>query len=141
VDGLHIIFRHLNEIQSRLNPRLKNLGCIITKFKAKNVTHKKFLASIESFAQKHSLQILKVIPDSDAIAYASDEQIPVVFSKPNLPVAKAYREFAVELLPRLTDKRGRPQKAIQIDRDDIKEFMNSFDSGLEGLSVQKQVRL
>ncbi|HYX32201.1 MAG TPA: AAA family ATPase [Oligoflexus sp.] len=141
VDGLHIIFKHLNEIQSRLNPRLKNLGCIITKYKSKNATHKKFLSKIEVFGHKHALPILKVIPDSDAMSSSSDEQIPVVLGKPSLPVSKAYRDLATAILPKLTDKRGRPQRAIKIERDDIRDFMNSFDSDLEGLNVQKQVRL
>jgi chromosome partitioning protein len=108
-DGLQIVFDQVMQIQdSSVNPDLNFLGILITKYDAKNSTHKKFLPLIKDFAQENKIKINGIIPNTTAIAGSSSSQKPLIWYNPTLDVTKAYLQIAKNLITDL--KNLKPEK-------------------------------
>lgn len=123
-DGLGLMFSEISAIQNKLNSTLYFLGCVITRMKEKNSTHKKFLKKIESFAERHHMKLLGTIPDSDAVASSTDAQKPLLYYLPNLRVTKAYKKLAKSLVKDLKVRRGRTPKTPSVSNKEENELLN-----------------
>ena len=137
-DGLPLMFRTIETIQKRMNPTLYFLGLVISRMNKNNDTHKKYRKRLLSFARERDIKILGVIPESTAIAAASDRKMPVINYKAHLPVSQAYDELADDLIELLVVRRGRTPSTPKISKNDI---LNIHDFGLGVESNDIEVKL
>ena len=123
-EGLPIMFSEINTIKENMNPSLHFVGIVITKMKEKNATHKKFAKLLSEFAlETLQSELLGIVPDSDAVAAASDMKKPLILYKPDLPVSRAIEQLVENLLPRLEKvRRGRPTKTPIVTEEFVRKI-------------------
>ena len=125
-DGLPLMFQTIDTIKKRMNSQLHFLGIVISRMNKKNETHKKYGKRLAKFAREKDMKILGTIPESTAIAAASDKKLPVIHYKKHLPVSVAYDELAEDLVDELRTRRGRPPNTPKVTKTDI-QFLHDVD--------------
>lgn len=124
-EGIVFLFEEFNEIQRAFNPDLALLGLAITRFEAKNATHKKFAGLMRAWGEENNVRVFESqIPMSSAIASARSAEKSVVDQNSTLPVSEAYLALAEEILPELTPqigvrRAGPPEIQTDVFGDDV----------------------
>lgn len=121
--GLLDLLKSTREIKEDINPSLKLLGVVITRFDRKNLTHVDFETLIREIGKDAKVRVFEnVIPASSSIAAASKQQIPVIQYKGHLPVSQAYVALAGEIKPHLSKSRaGKPSSP------DVEKMVGSME--------------
>ena len=104
--GLAHMISEVENVRKYLNPMLRFLGCVITRYDIKNSTHVKFEKLLRNASKEGKFNVFETtIPSSNSVAAASAQQVALVNYKKSLPVSIAYSTLAGELLPHLKGKR------------------------------------
>ena len=108
--GLLDLLRSTVEIRDDVNPALRLLGVIITKFDKKNATHREFAETIHAIGKNAKVRVFaNHIPISGSVPAASKKQISLLEYRIDLPISQAYIALAGEMIPLLGKKKpGRP---------------------------------
>ena len=128
--GLAHMISEVEEIRRYLNPMLRFLGCVITRFDSKNSTHLKFQKILRATSKEGKFHVFDTtIPISNAVAAASAQQLSLISYKKSAPISVMYTALAGEIIPNLKGKRkGRNFQPIKtevlnkIDYDEQVEF-------------------
>jgi chromosome partitioning protein len=129
VEGLHVMTQSITTIQTKLNPTLHPLGCVITRYDKRNKTHVAFRDQIVKFGKKHNLPLIGVIGLTSSMAAASAAGRPIVDFNKRTSAAQDYEDLADVLLDKLKPRsRGRVPKMSVISKQEVDSFIDSFDS-------------
>ena len=95
------IMQSIDEVNAEINPRLKNLGAVVTMYDCRNSNDKRIFSEIERDERTNSFFF--VIPASTKVAEANRECKTVFEHNPNGRAAQAYMNFAKEALGRIEE--------------------------------------
>lgn len=95
------IMRSVEEVNAEINPKLKNLGAIITMFDKRNRNDIHIVNEI--IRNEHTNAFYTEIPISTRVAEANRECKTILEHAPNSRAAKAYMDFAKEVLERIEE--------------------------------------
>lgn len=95
------ILESIEEINAEINPRLKNLGTVVTMYDCRNSNDKRIFVKIGR--DKRTDVFCAVIPASTKVAEANRECKTVFEHNPSGRASKAYMNFAKEVLIRIEE--------------------------------------
>jgi chromosome partitioning protein len=98
VRGISLLMETIEEVQSTTNPALKILGILITKYDARGNVTRDLVMNVREAYGRHIHVFRTIIPRALRVVESSVEGQSVVVFDPESPSARAYKQFAQQVL-------------------------------------------
>lgn len=96
--GIRLLLETIDKIRRQLNPDLKVLGVLPTKYAARQTHDQAVLDGIRRSMQDLRIKVFEPVARSTVFSKASLEGMPTVFSSPDAPGVDSYNRLADEIL-------------------------------------------